>query len=110
MSSEFSREIRKLEVRLEDYMKADQEFIEHVKEYAKALRKLSEGLEKREKTPSPNEIEKLSRLKSDAIESLSQVMKSESNVEHEKSHLLESYAALVSYLENVVAKLNRRSI
>jgi len=37
MSSELSREIRKLDVRLEDYTKADQEFVEHVKGYAKTL-------------------------------------------------------------------------
>jgi len=110
MSSEFSREIRKLEVRLEDYTKADQEFVEHVKGYAKTLRMLSEGLEKRGKPPSPDEISQLSRLRSDAIKSLGQVMKSESNVAHEKSHLFESYATLILCLEKEIGKLKSNSI
>jgi len=110
MSSELSREIRKLDVRLEDYTKADQEFVEHVKGYAKTLRKLSEGLEKRREPPSPDEIKQLSRLRSHTIESLGQVMKSESNVAHERSHLSESYATLILCLEKEFGKLKPNSI
>lgn len=99
MSSEFSREIRKLDVRLEDYMKAEQEFVEHVKECIRILWQLMENLEKKGKTSSSEEIEKLSVLKKEAIKSLSQVLKSESNIEHEKSHLMESYGALILCLD-----------
>lgn len=99
MSSEFSREIRKLDVRLEDYMKAEQEFVEHVKECIRILWQLMENLEKKGKTSSSEEIEKLSLLKKEAIKSLSQVLKSESNIEHEKSHLMESYGALILCLD-----------
>lgn len=99
MSSEFSREIRKLDVRLEDYMKAEQEFVEHVKECIRILWQLMENLEKKGKTSSSEEIEKLSVLKKEAIKSLSQVLKSESNIDHEKSHLIESYGALILCLD-----------
>lgn len=99
MSSEFSREIRKLDVRLEDYMKAEQEFVEHVKECIRILWQLMENLEKKGKTSSSEEIQKLSVLKKEAIKSLSQVLKSESNIEHEKSHLIESYGALILCLD-----------
>jgi hypothetical protein len=110
MSSEFSREIRKLEVRFEDYMKAVQEFVEHAKGCIRIFRELTENLEKRDKTSSSEEIEKLSMLKMEAIKSLSQVLKSEGNIEHEKSHLFESYGALILCLEKEFEKLKSNPI
>jgi glutaminase len=104
MGSEFSREIRKLEVRLEDYMKAEQEFVENVKECIRVFGELMKNLEKRSKTSSSKEIEKLSLLKKEAVKSLSQVLKSEGNIEHEKSHLLESYGALILCLDEEFEK------
>lgn len=95
MSSEFSREIRKLEVRLGDYVEAEQEFVKYAQECVRILRKLMEHLRKIGRTPSSEEIEKLSRLRRNAIQSLSQVLKNESQVEHEKSHVFESYGALI---------------
>ena len=104
MVSEFSREIRKLEVRFEDYMKAEHESAELVKECVRTFRELMKGLEKRGKTPTSEEIEKLSMLKTEAIKSLSQVLKSEGNIEHEKSHLFESYGALILCLDKEFEK------
>ncbi len=57
MASEFSREIRKLEARFEDYMKAEQESVEHVKECVRISRELMDSLEKRGETSSSEEIE-----------------------------------------------------
>lgn len=98
MASEFSREIRKLEVRFEDYMRAEQESVELVKECVRIFRELMKGLERRGKTSSSEEIEKLLRLRSDALKSLGRVLKSEGNIEHEKSHLFESYGTLLPCL------------
>lgn len=105
MSSELSRETRKLEIRLEDYMKAEQEFVEHVKECVRLFRELMDGLEEKGKASSSDEIEELSRIRNDAIKALSQVLKSEGNIEHEKSHIFESYGALVLCLEKTFEKL-----
>lgn len=105
MSSEFSREIRKLEVRFGDYMKAEQEFAEYVKECIRVFVELMESLGKRSKTSSSKKIEKLSLLKTEAVKSLDQVLKSEGNVEHERSHLFESYGALILCLDEEFEKL-----
>lgn len=110
MSSEFPREIRKLEVRFEDYMKAEQEFVEHVKECVRIFRELMDSLEKRGTTSSSKEIEKLSMLKMKAIESLSQVLKSEGSIEHEKSHIFESYGTLILCLEKEFENFKSDSI
>jgi len=63
-----------------------------------------ENLEKKGKTSSSEEIEKLSVLKKEAIKSLSQLLKSESSIEHEKSHLMESYGALILCLDEEFEK------
>ncbi len=105
MSYEFSREIRKLEVRFEDYMKAKQEFVGHVKECVRIFGELTENLGKKGKTSSSEEIEKLLRLRREAVKSLGQVLKSESDNEHEKSHLFESYGALILCIDMEFEKL-----
>ena len=110
MASEFSREIRKLEVRFEDYMKAEQESVEHVKECVRIFRELMDSLEKRGETSNSEEIEKLLMLKMKAIKSLSQVLKIEGNIEHEKSHIFESYGTLILCLEKEFEKFKLNSI
>jgi hypothetical protein len=99
MSFEFSRELLKLEVRFGEYMKAEQEFVEHVKECIQVFKELIENLEKRDKTSSCEEIKKLSKLRREAIKSLGKVLKSESDIKHEKSHIFESYGALILCLD-----------
>jgi hypothetical protein len=105
MSFEFSREIRKLEVRFGEYMKAEQEFVGHVKECIRVFEELMENLEKRDKTSSCEEIKKLSKLRREATKSLGKVLKSESDIEHEKSHIFESYGALILCLDEELEKL-----
>lgn len=95
MSSEFQREIRKLEARFGNYRRVEQEFVRQMKGCIKTFRKLTQNLQNEERISSSKEIERLLKLKRNAIKSLSQVLKSESSVEHEKSHLLESYGALI---------------
>ena len=85
-------------------MKAEQEFVEHVKECIRVFGELMKNLEKRSKTFGFKENEKLSLLKTEAIKSLSQVLKSEGNIEHEKSHLSESYGALILCLDKGIEK------
>ncbi|MCK4434458.1 hypothetical protein KAU92_03120, partial [Candidatus Bathyarchaeota archaeon] len=64
-----------------------------------------DGLEEKGKASSSDEIEEFSRIRNDAIKALSQVLKSEGNIEHEKSHIFESYGALVLCLEKTFEKL-----
>lgn len=100
MSSRLSREIRKLEVRFGDYMKAEQELVERVNECIRAFKELTENLEKRgtARALSCEETKKLSKLRRRAMKSLGEVLTSESDIKHEKSHVFESYGALILFL------------
>ncbi len=102
MTNSLSREAQKLEVRLEDYVKADKEFKKNTRECVRLFKQLGKKIGE---TLKPEEIEELSRLRRKAIKSLGQAFTSESKVSHEKSHIYESYGALILSLENELDEL-----
>ena len=95
MSSEIQKKIRKLEVRLEDYIEADQEFVDHVKKGIKALQDLNENWEK-------GETSRIEDLRRKAIQALGNILQQEGHIQHEKSHLWESYGDLIRSVEEEI--------
>ena len=98
MPEELSREIRKLEVRLKGFLKREEVFVKGLKKCLDKFRELK-NLETLKTGTYPEEIEELMNLRLEAIKALSEALKKASQAEHEKSHLLESYGALVLALE-----------
>ena len=99
MSEELSREIRKLEVRLERFVTEEEGFVKELQNCLDQFRELNQNFERVETKPDPKMVEELSTLRLEAIEALSEALKKGSDAEHEKSHLLESYGALILALE-----------
>ena len=103
MPKALSREIRKLKVRLEDYLKEEEEF---VKQLRKCLSNFTELNNTLERSKMSNEDKgKLTRLRIEAVKALSEALKREGVAEHERSHLLESYGALILALEEEFGEL-----
>jgi hypothetical protein len=103
MPKDLSREIRKLKVRLEDYLKEEEEF---VKQLRKCLSNFTELNNTLERSKMSNEDKgKLTRLRIEAVKALSEALKREGVAEHERSHLLESYGALILALEEEFGEL-----
>ena len=102
MSEELSREIRKLEVRLDGFLKREEVFVTGLKSCLEKFKELK-NLETSKTGTDAEEIEELMNLRLEAIKALSEAMKKASQAEHEKSHLLESYGALVLALEKQFA-------
>ena len=98
MPEELSREIRKLEVRLDGFLKREEVFVEGLKKCLDKFKKLK-NLERLKTGTAPEEVEGRMNLRLEAIKALSEALKKASQAEHEKSHLLESYGALVLALE-----------
>ncbi|MHA1606142.1 MAG: hypothetical protein ACTSWP_01130 [Candidatus Freyarchaeota archaeon] len=94
---ELLREVQKLKVRLEEYLKEENAFIEALREAIKVLTELSEKAESLSAANKPTG--EIANLRIKAIKSLSEALKKEGKAEHEKSHLLESYSALILALE-----------
>ncbi len=103
MPKDLSREIRKLKVRLEDYLKEEEEFVKQIRKCLSNFTELNNTLEK-SKISSEDKGE-LTRLRIEAVKALSEALKREGVAEHERSHLLESYGALILSLEEEFGEL-----
>ena len=104
MPEELFREIRKLEVRLEDFLKDEEAFVKGLRSCLEKFKELNNTIENLETKPDPKKVEELAKLRLEAIKTLNEALKRESKVEHAKSHLLESYGALVLALEEEFQK------
>lgn len=99
MPKELSREILKLEARLEGFLKNEEAFIKGLRNCLEKFKELDNAIERLETTPDIKKVKELTELRLEATEMLNEALKRQSKAEHEKSHLLESYGALVLALE-----------
>jgi chromosome segregation ATPase len=102
---ELSREIRKLEARLEDFLKDEEDFVKELRSCLEKLKKLYETINRLEMRPDSEKVKGLMNLRMEVTKALSETLRKESKAEHEKSHLLESYGALILALEQEFQKL-----
>jgi hypothetical protein len=94
-SEEFYREVRKLEARLDDYLTDEETFVKSLRECITQLKALHASTET---SATPKEI---SKLMSSSEETLSNALINQGKAEHERSHLLESYGALILALSKL---------
>lgn len=99
MTKELSREIRKLEVRLKEFLKEEDAFVRELEECLEKFWELNKNLEKLRTATDPRIMDELVNLREKAIEALCETLKKGSDAEHERSHLLESYGDLILALE-----------
>lgn len=99
MPEELSREIRKMEIRLEGYLKEEEGFVKELMKCLGKFKELNKSLEGLKTKVGPKEVKELIGLRMDAIKALSGALRKGSEAEHEKSHLLESYGTLLLALE-----------
>lgn len=99
MAEKIEREAKKLEIRLSKFLEQEKDGIEALEECIKKFLKLSKAIEKMESKLTSKEFEEFLKLRLEAIQSFSNALEKMSKAEHEKSHLLESYGALISTLE-----------
>lgn len=99
-SGEFLREIRKLEARLNAFLKEEEALIEKLKKFIEKLKDASDRIGKLKNKP-----EELAALRLEIAQALNEVLKNEGEAQHERSHLLESYGALILALEKELQKM-----
>lgn len=91
--SDFLREIKKIEARLNDFLKEEEALIEKLKSFIEKLKDANCKIGKL------NKPEELAALKLEITQALKDVLESEGEAQHERSHLLESYGSLILALE-----------
>ena len=104
MPEEMSREIRKLEARLDDFLKDEEIFVRELRGCLETFKELNTKMS--QIRSDPRNIEE---LKLEAVKAFSEALRKESRAEHEKSHLLESYGALIQVLEEAFQRYSTRS-
>jgi hypothetical protein len=93
-------------MRLDDFLKEEEAFVKELKRYIKKLKYVSNRIEKLKGNPDPKTAQELAMLRLEAVHALNKALKGESKAQHEKSHLLESYGALILALEKEFQKLS----
>jgi hypothetical protein len=101
ISEELYREVRKLEVRLNDYLKDEEMFIKELRGCIGQFKSLHASIEKLGNQPDTKKISEVLKLKTESEEAFSEAVTLEGKAEHERSHLLESYGALILTLQRL---------
>lgn len=101
-AGEFFREIRKLEARLNDFLKEEEALIGKLKKFIEKLKDVSDRIGKLKNKP-----EELTLLRLELAQTLNDLLESEGEAQHERSHLLESYGALILALEKEIQQTSQ---
>ncbi len=96
MSQNLSREIKKLKVRLNEFTKEEKAFLEYMDNCIRKFEELDHYLKLNSEERGFNRLIKLHR---EACEAFKAALEKHSRFEHEKSHLLESYGAILAAME-----------
>jgi DNA repair ATPase RecN len=108
MLENLSRETRKLEVRLDAFLKEEDAFLGELRRCINKLKELERNLRDFEKKAGSKESSELLNIRLETINSFSRVLKKQGESEHEKSHLLESYGSLLHVIEEEFKEILNR--
>lgn len=84
-SEELSREIRKLEARLEDFLEDENAFVKELRSCLEKLKELYDTIERLEMRPDHKEIEELIKLRLEVIKALSENLKRKAKLNTKKA-------------------------
>lgn len=105
MPEELSLEIRKFEVRLQQYVKAEEEAIKSLTAFIGKVKELNNLLGAQLKEEKSERIEKIMELRFENIKALQNALNCMAKAEHEKSHLPQSYGSILLAIEELTKTL-----
>ena len=105
MPEETSREIRKLQARLEQFLEGEQAFVQEIRRCISLFKELNQNLEDTKKEMGAKRVQELIYLQLKFLKAFNETLKKGSAAEHEKSHLLKSYGSILLALEEEFARL-----
>ncbi|MGC8999245.1 MAG: hypothetical protein ACP5JW_07680 [Candidatus Bathyarchaeia archaeon] len=101
MPDELSIEIRKFEVRLQEFIKAEDEAIKSLKAFIEKVKELNSLLEAQPEKRKPETLEKIIKLRLETIKALQNALNCTAKAEHEKSHIPQSYGTILLTIEKL---------
>ena len=100
-----SLEIRKFEVRLQEYVKAEEKAVKSLTTLIEKLKQLNSFMETLPTEKNSEKLDRIVELRLQAIKTFREALSCISKAEHEKSHLSESYGSIISALEEQIQKI-----
>ena len=100
-----SLEIRKFEVRLREYVEAEEKAAESLTTLIEKLKQLNSFMETSPTKKNSEKLDRIMELRLQAIKAFKEALSCMSKAEHEKSHLSESYGSIISTLEEQIQKI-----
>jgi len=98
-------ELRKMEVRLKEFIEAENEATESIRKCINKFTELNSFVQSLSKENIQEQLQRALELKLAAIKAFYDALEKMSKAEHEKSHLLESYGSIILALEEQFQKL-----
>lgn len=105
VSEQFYREARKLEIRLGEYLNEEETFVAALRDCIAQFKLLHDFVEKLAPDSETKKIGEALALKLKSEEAFSKAVMQQGEAEHERSHLLESYGALILALQKLEDEL-----
>ena len=100
-----SLEIRKFEVRLHEYVEAEEKAVKSLTTLIEKLKQLNSFMETLPTEKNSEKLDRIVELRLQAIKTFREALSCISKAEHEKSHLSESYGSIISALEEQIQKI-----
>ena len=105
MPEGLSLEIRKFEVRLREYVEAEEKAVKSLTTLIEKLKELNSFMEVSSTEKNSEMLDRIMELRLQAINAFREALSCISKAEHEKSHLSESYGSILSALEEQIQKI-----
>jgi len=106
MSEDLAREVRILEVRLDGFVKAEEDFVKGLRRCVEKFKEVVDVLQRRDARTDAEQVKEFMARRLDAIQALREALQRASTAEHEKSHILESYGAVILALEEQMHRVS----
>jgi hypothetical protein len=109
LPNELSIEIRKLDVRLKEFVEAEDRAFKSLMTFIVRLKELNDFIDGLPAVLDLKAFEKAVELRLEVVKAFQDALSFMSKAEHEKSHLLESYGALMFSLDEAFKDILERT-
>jgi len=109
LPNELSIEIRKLDVRLKEFVEAEDRAFKSLMTFIARLKELNDFIDGLPAELDLKAFEKAVELRLEVVKAFQEALSFMSKAEHEKSHLLESYGALMFSLDEAFKDILERT-
>ncbi|MEM3898779.1 MAG: hypothetical protein QXD34_03110 [Candidatus Bathyarchaeia archaeon] len=107
MQSNLTIEIKKFEARLKMFTEAEQKLFQSINNCISKLKQIENFAAKLKGKDKPETLEEFFTLRQETLDAIQKALEDMGKAEHEKSHILESFGAIINTLEKQLQRINK---